>query len=45
MSFFHFQMCFGLIDRNGMISSSIREVSCVIQIVWIIPEELIKRVS
>jgi hypothetical protein len=23
----------------------IREVSCVVQVVWIIPEELIKRVS
>ncbi len=28
-----------------MISSLIRKVSCVVQVVWIIPEELIKRVS
>ena len=28
-----------------MISSTIRKVSCVVQVVWIIPEELIKRVS
>jgi hypothetical protein len=28
-----------------MISSSIRKASCVVQVVWIIPEELIKRVS
>jgi hypothetical protein len=28
-----------------MISSLIRDVSCVVQVVWIIPEELIKRVS
>ena len=28
-----------------MISSLIRKVSCVVQVVWIIPEVLIKRVS
>jgi hypothetical protein len=28
-----------------MISSLIRKVSCVVQVVWMIPEELIKRVS
>jgi hypothetical protein len=32
-------------NRNRMISSLIWKVSCVVQVVWIIPEELIKRVS